>query len=83
MAEQYDNNNTFTLWKNDRKESDAQPDYRGVMQVDGKDKEIACWIREAKTTGKKFLSGRIQEPYKASSNNAAVEGESQSDDVPF
>ena len=41
MAEQYDNNNTFTLWKNDRKESDAQPDYRGVMQVDGKDKEIA------------------------------------------
>lgn len=56
----YDNNNRGVLFKNDRKTSDKQPDYKGDLNVGGVVFEIAAWIKEAKETGKKYMSLSIQ-----------------------
>ena len=81
MAEQYDNTNSFALFKNE-KSQDNQPDYTGNITLEGgKEMRMACWIRESKS-GVKFLSGRLSEPQVQSSDagsNASVEGA----DVPF
>jgi len=79
MAEQYDNTNSFALFKND-KTKDSQPDYTGNITLEGgKEMRMACWIRESKS-GLKFLSGRLTEPQdKPDVNNARVEGA----DIPF
>ena len=82
MAETtYDNSNSFALFKNDKGDNEARPDYTGnVTLPDGKEMRMAAWVRESKS-GLKFLSGRLSEPQpKADVGNAAVEG---SDDVPF
>ena len=80
MAEQYDDTNTFVLFKNDKGDNEARPDYTCTGTLpDGKEMRFAAWIRESKS-GVKFLSGRLSEPQpKAEVSNAAVEG----GDVPF
>lgn len=82
MAEQYDNTNSFALFKNEKGDNEARPDYTGTVTLEnGKEMRMACWVRESKS-GVKFLSGRLSEPQVQSSqagSNAAVEGE----DVPF
>lgn len=55
--------NTGTLFKND-KGSEKAPGYKGTINVEGKEYEIAAWVKESKT-GSKFFSLKIQEPYKA------------------
>ena len=62
MAEQYDDTNTFVLFKNDKGDNEARPDYTGTGTLpDGKEMRFAAWIRESKS-GVKFLSGRLSEP---------------------
>ena len=80
MAEDYSNENSFALFKNDKGDNEARPDYTGnVTLPDGKEMRMAAWVRESKS-GLKFLSGRLSEPQpKAHVGNAAVEGS----DVPF
>jgi uncharacterized protein (DUF736 family) len=43
------------LFKNDRKEKPAHPDYRGDLQVEGINFKLAGWIKETRD-GRKFLS---------------------------
>ena len=52
---EYDNNNIGVLFKNDRKEKDSHPDYRGNIEVDGKEYYIKGWKKESKK-GTAFLS---------------------------
>jgi uncharacterized protein (DUF736 family) len=54
--------NTITVFKNNKKTADNQPDYKVKMMVDGKMKEASLWIREA-ASGIKYMSGPVQEPY--------------------
>jgi len=62
MAEQYDNTNSFALFKNDKGDNESRPDYTGNVTLEGgKEMRMACWIRESKS-GLKFLSGRLSEP---------------------
>ena len=42
-------NNSGYLFKNDRKETGNQPDYKGNITVDGQEYWISGWIREGKT----------------------------------
>jgi uncharacterized protein (DUF736 family) len=46
MAE-YDNTNRGVLFKNE-KEKDSQPDYKGTLNVEGKEYELAAWIKVSK-----------------------------------
>ena len=83
MAEEvYNNDLTFAMFKNDKGENQARPDYTGTVTLEGgKEMRMAAWVREAKS-GVKYLSGRLSEPQVQASDagsNAAVEGA----DVPF
>lgn len=52
----YDNNNTGSLFRNERKQSDRHPDYTGNAIIDGKTKRISAWVRTSRDGTKKFLS---------------------------
>lgn len=56
----YDNTNSGMLAKNDRKEKDTHPDYRGVINVDGVDYWLSAWIKVgrdgSKMQGQKYFS---------------------------
>jgi hypothetical protein len=56
---EYDNTNSGVLFKN-QSENEKAPAYKGKINVDGKDYELAAWIREGKSG--KFLSLKVQEP---------------------
>ena len=64
MAQQYDNTNSGLLAKNDRKERDTHPDYRGKINVEGKDFWISAWIKVgregSKLAGQKYMSLSVQ-----------------------
>lgn len=72
--------NSGSIFKNDKKEKETHPDYRGKMMVDGKEKSVSLWVKESKN-GVKYFSMSIQEPYKkdAPSSSAPAEG----DGLPF
>ena len=36
----YDNTNRGAIWKNDRKEKDTHPDFKGELNVEG----VTCWV---------------------------------------
>ena len=48
-------NNNGSLFRNDKKETEKQPDYNGTAKIDGKDYKVAAWIKESKS-GQKFFS---------------------------
>lgn len=47
--------NSGAAFKNDKKEKEIQPDYKGKINVEGKDYNIAMWVKESKA-GQKFFS---------------------------
>ncbi len=54
MEKQFDNTNKGIIFKNDNKGTNEKaPDYRGKINVDGKDKEISLWIRKSNDGQKK------------------------------
>ena len=53
--------NTGFIFKNEHKKADNHPDYKGNINVDGKEKEIALWVKEK--NGKKYFSASISNPY--------------------
>ena len=59
--------NRGTIWKNDFKETDNQPDYKGDCLIENPDGttqnlDMSAWINET-SNGKKYLSFQFQEPY--------------------
>jgi len=78
MAE-YNNELSGVLWKNDQKGNNNAPWYRGKIQINGQEYELAAWLRESKKDGSKFLS------LKASIKEERREYEPapELDDVPF
>ena len=62
----YDNTNSAVLFKNDKKGNDKAPDYKGKGNKDGKDFELAGWVREGKNG--KFISIKFSDPFKKDAN---------------
>ena len=50
----YDNTNRGVLFKNDRKEKDAHPDYKGSINADGVDYWLSAWMKDG--ANGKFMS---------------------------
>jgi|TARA_R110002020_G_scaffold207891_5_gene413475 uncharacterized protein (DUF736 family) len=55
MEKEYDNTNGGALFPNDRKEKESHPDFRGNINIEGKDYWIKGWKKSSKS-GMKFMS---------------------------
>lgn len=53
---QFDNTNRGALFKNDKKEQDNHPDYKGSINVNGVEYWISSWLKTSEKTGQKFMS---------------------------
>lgn len=57
---QYDNTNRGVLFRNNKKAGDSHPDYKGNVNIDGKEFWISAWAKTPKSGGDTFLSLSIQ-----------------------
>jgi len=82
MAE-YDNRNTFTLFRNSRKSKDTHPDFNGTFtDASGREYYIDAWSKTPKNGGDKFLSGKVK--LKEGAGKPAAQPTASLDDaVPF
>ncbi len=48
-----------SLFKNEKKTAENQPDYRGEIMLKGETLIIAGWVKESKS-GKKFVSLKVE-----------------------
>lgn len=82
---EYDNTNRGALFKNDRKEKETQPDYKGSLNVGGMDYWVSAWISTSKA-GAKYMSLAVnpkeeqQAPAKAA---APADDDLDSGEIPF
>ena len=84
--------NQGAIFKNDRKESDSHPDYKGQAMIDGSNYWISVWINESKA-GKKYMSVKFNPKDLVQSNGikATIEqsinqqqlSQEFEDDIPF
>lgn len=86
MAE-YDNTNRGVLFKNDKKDSDKHPDYRGSINIDGCDFWLSAWIKEGKSGKFMSLSVTHKEAQKQVSQERPAQTQNSvadlDDDLPF
>jgi uncharacterized protein (DUF736 family) len=57
------------LFRNDRKEEDRHPDYKGQAMIDGTLYDIAAWLKEGKKG--KFFSLSIKVPMRVAPKKTA------------
>jgi len=60
MAE-FDNTNRGVLFKNQYRKTDKHPDYTGSVNVEGKELDLAAWVRKSKK-GVVYISLSVSEP---------------------
>jgi hypothetical protein len=60
----YDNANSGLLAKNDKQGNEARPDYRGSINVEGREYWLSAWIKTGrdgtKLAGQKYMSLSVQ-----------------------
>jgi uncharacterized protein (DUF736 family) len=76
--------NTGAIFKNTNKIKDTHPDYRGKVNVNGKEMEVALWVKKSNGGGNTFFSAAFSEPYVAPEKMERVPvSDSMDDDLPF
>lgn len=75
---EYDNNNSGVLFKNES-ENEKAPNYKGKINVNGVEYQLAAWIRTAKS-GNKFMSLKVSE---MNENGSAKPQPKTEDSIPF
>lgn len=84
----YDNTNSGVLFINDKKGNDKAPDYKGKINVGGKDYDLAGWKKQGKNGT--FLSLKVSEPYQKDQNDkqpkgtfSPIKNDEFTEDLPF
>ena len=72
--------NTGVLFKNTNKTSEKHPDYKGKINANGKEMDIAAWVKQGKNGS--FFSASFSEPYVPQEERKPI-GDSIDDDLPF
>ena len=85
MTKQYDDTNRGVLFKNDRKEQDNHPDYKGSINVGGEEFWLSAWIKEGQKGKFMSLSVKPKEdaPAKPAPKKQVVRDEFADDSIPF
>jgi uncharacterized protein (DUF736 family) len=82
----YDNTNRGVLFRNDKKQNDKQPDYKGSINVEGEDRWLSAWLKEDKN-GQKYLSISSQSKQGEASPSGARPRQAETvapmEDIPF
>jgi len=74
--------NTGAIFKNDKKTNPKQPDYRGKVNVNGKEMEVALWLKES-SKGMKYFSCSFSQPKMDESPKPVHTQIIDEDDLPF
>jgi hypothetical protein len=87
MSEYETRDNSGAIFKNDRKEQENQPDYKGSARVGGVDYWVSVWLKTSQN-GVKFMSTAYtpKEPIQApmpASNPQNMTMEELDSDIPF
>jgi uncharacterized protein (DUF736 family) len=74
-------NNSGAIFKNDNKKAENHPDYKGKVNVNNKDMEVALWLKTS-AKGVTYFSASFSEPYIKTdeSQNKVLD---INDDLPF
>lgn len=75
--------NTGAIFKNEKKTEQKHPDYRGRINANGKEMDIALWLKES-AKGVKYFSVSLTEPYQPAEQSSPVSNNNEEDDdLPF
>jgi len=55
-------NNSGAIFKNDNKKAENHPDYKGKVLVNGKEMEVALWVKTS-AKGVNYFSASFSEPF--------------------
>lgn len=86
QADQQTFNNELrgVLFRNDKGDNPQRPDYRGTCQIDGDGYRMSGWVRQARATGKNFLTIAFTRDETLDVKDAKGFGTSDVlDDIPF
>lgn len=81
----YDNTNRGAIWKNDDKREDNHPDFKGSINVDGREYWVSAWKRKEGASAKapalsfsvKLKEMVVKEPEQSISQRATPKGPSE------
>lgn len=60
MNQPQQHNQRGVLFRNDKKQREEQPDYRGNATVDGREYWLSAWINTSSKDGSKYMSVSFQ-----------------------
>jgi hypothetical protein len=92
MTQQYDNDNTGALFRNEKKRSQNSPDHTGQVQIkcchceEVQEMWISAWVKEARNGGRKFFSLAFttkDEPARTPAPSDPKNFDDFDDDIPF
>lgn len=84
---EYNNENRGVLFKNEDRQQDNHPHYKGSLNVNGVDLWVSGWLKTSEKTGKKFMSLSVkpkdEKPVKQASKPKSSGFDDMDDNVPF
>ncbi len=79
---EYDSTNTIAIFRNDKGDNPARPDYRCVIDIDGTEYEASVWLKESKS-GTKYMQGPVKLKEDKPASKPAKKQVEEESDLPF
>ncbi len=76
----YDNTNRGSIWKNDEKETDKHPDFKGSLDVNGVQYWVSAWKRKEGGSPK---APALSFSIKPKDEKPKARNDDMNDDIPF